>query len=210
MLGGREALAQDSSLNHQDIPAATRRPLELSDASWLYQRVDPPTTLKMHDLITIVVKEGSTLNSQGTVNNRRTGTYDWQLKNWVKFDHLSLKSDPMNAGAPQANSTLDQEYQANSQLQTQDSLTFTITAEIVDIRPNGNLVVEAHRHVRIDENIWEQSLTGILRREDVLPNNTVLSQNVAELSIDKREVGQVRDGYQRGWLTRLYDRFSIF
>jgi flagellar L-ring protein precursor FlgH len=144
------------------------------------------------------------------VNNRKTGTYDWQLKNWIKFDHLSLKSDPMTGGAPQANSTIDQEYQANAQLQTQDSLTFTITAEIVDIRPNGNLVVEAHRHVRIDENIWEQSLTGVLRREDVLPNNTVLSQNVAELSIDKREVGQVRDAYQRGWLSRLYDRFSIF
>ena len=116
----------------------------------------------------------------------------------------------MRSGQPQANGTLDQEYQANTQLQTKDSLHFIISAEIVDIRPNGNMVVEAHRHIQIDEDIWDQSLTGVFRRQDMQPGNTILSENIAELSIDKREVGHVRDGYRRGWLTRLYDRFSIF
>ena len=139
LLGSATARAQNSSLYHQDLPAVDRQALQLADASWLYQRVDPPSTLKLHDLITIAVNESSTLNSQGEVDRRKTGTYDWQLKNWVKLDGLSLKKAPMNGGAPQANSTLDQEYQANSQLQTKDNLQFKITAEIVDIRPNGNL-----------------------------------------------------------------------
>jgi len=210
LLGSATVRAQDSSLYHHDLPSADRQALQLSDASWLYQRVDPPSTLKLHDLITIAVNESSTLNSQGEVDRRKTGTYDWQLKNWVKLSGLSLKSAPMTGGAPQANSTLDQEYQANSQLQTKDNLQFKITAEIVDIRPNGNLVVEAHHHIRVEENVWEESLTGIIRRDDVLPGNTVPSERIAELSIDTRKVGIVRDGYQRGWLTRIYDRFSIF
>ena len=78
------------------------------------------------------------------------------------------------------------------------------------MRPNGNLVRERNRRIRINEDQWEQSLSGVVRREDVLPNNTVLSQNIAELSIDKREVGNVRDGWRRGWLTRWYDRFQVF
>ncbi len=61
-----------------------------------------------------------------------------------------------------------------------------------------------------NEDIWDQSLTGLIRPQDVLPNNTVQSENIAELMINKKEVGHVRDAYRRGWLTRLYDRFSIF
>jgi flagellar L-ring protein precursor FlgH len=96
------------------------------------------------------------------------------------------------------------------QLQTKASLQFVISAEVVDIRPNGNLVVEAHKKVQDNEDVWDQAISGVIRPQDVLPNNTVLSENVAELMINKREVGHVRDGYRRGWLTRLYDRFSIF
>ena len=64
--------------------------------------------------------------------------------------------------------------------------------------------------MRDNDELWEAALTGIIRREDVLPNNTVLSENVAELSIFKRELGHVRDGYKRGWFTYWFDRFSPF
>ena len=96
------------------------------------------------------------------------------------------------------------------QLQTKAALNFIISAEVVDVRPNGNLVVEAHKSVKDNEDVWDQSIHGLIRPQDVLPNNTVLSENIAELMIDKREIGHVRDAYRRGWLTRLYDRFSIF
>jgi len=209
LLGGA-ALAQNSSLFHQDLPNDDSPGLKVSTTSWLFQRVDPPAQVKLHDIIRIIVKEGSSLNSQGQVDRRKTGVFNAQLKNWVLLRNLNLEPAPMRSGQPQANGTLDQEYQADTQLQTKDSLNFVISAEIVDIRPNGNFVVEAHQHIQINEDIWDKSLSGVFRRQDVLPNNTVLSENIAELSIDKREVGHVRDGYRRGWLTRLYDRFSIF
>jgi len=48
------------------------------------------------------------------------------------------------------------------------------------------------------------------RVADVLPNNKVLSENIAELSICKQEEGSIPDSYQRGWLGRLYDHFAPF
>ena len=36
--------------------------------------------------------------------------------------------------------------------------------EQLDIQPNGNLVVEAHQNIRINEEVWQQSLTGVVRR----------------------------------------------
>jgi hypothetical protein len=100
--------------------------------------------------------------------------------------------------------------QAQMELETRDALLFRISATVVDIRPNGTFVIEARKTVRDNDELWERALTGIIRREDVLPNNTVLSENVAELSIFKRELGHVRDGYKRGWFTYWFDRFSPF
>ena len=53
-------------------------------------------------------------------------------------------------------------------------------------------------------------MSGIVRREDVLPNNTILSEDVAELNIEKVETGHVRDGYKRGWLLRWLDNVGPF
>ena len=157
-----------------------------------------------------VVDEKSAVTSTGQLDRRKTGTYDAQLKNWIHLNNWSMKPSPMSNGQPEANGTLDSEYQADAELQTKDALAFNIAAEIVDIRPNGNLIIEAHHRLQVNEDVWVASLSGVIRREDVLPNNQVLSKNVAELMIEKKEVGDVRDGYRRGWLTKLYDRFSIF
>jgi flagellar L-ring protein precursor FlgH len=95
-------------------------------------------------------------------------------------------------------------------LETRDGLKFRIQARVVDIRPNGHLVLEAHQKFKINEDDWERSISGIVDPRDVLPNNSVLSENVAELSIFKRERGEVRDGYRRGWLFLLLDKYGLF
>jgi flagellar L-ring protein precursor FlgH len=205
------AHGQDSSLFHHDLPVKGQDALRLSSSSWLFQKSDPPAQVRMHDLITIVVDEKSAVTSTGQLNRQKTGKFDAELKDWIHFaPGWSMKPSPMSNGQPKANGTLDSQYQAQADLETKDALSFKISAEIVDVRPNGNLVVEAHHRIQVNEDIWVASLRGVVRREDVLPNNTVLSQNIAELEIEKKEVGNVRDGYRRGWLVRLYDRFSIF
>jgi flagellar L-ring protein precursor FlgH len=210
-ISAARAHGQNSSLFHHDLPVTGQDPLRLSSSSWLFQKSDPPAQVRMHDLITIVVDEKSAVTSSGQLDRRKTGKFDAELKDWIHFaPGFSIKPSPMSNGQPKANGTLDSQYQADAQLETKDALSFRISAEVVDVRPNGNLVVEAHHRIQVNEDIWVASLRGVIRREDVLPNNTVLSQNVAELEIEKKEVGNVRDGYRRGWLTRLYDRFSIF
>jgi flagellar L-ring protein precursor FlgH len=72
------------------------------------------------------------------------------------------------------------------------------------------LVIEGRRKIQNNDNIWEQGVSGVIRPQDVLPNNTVLSENVAELNITKREEGHVRDGYRRGWLGAFLDKYQAF
>ncbi len=71
---------------------------------------------------------------------------------------------------------------ANGEITTRELLVYNITARIVDIRPNGNLVLEARKTMRVDDELVENSLTGTVRAEDIPPNNVVLSEKLAELT----------------------------
>ena len=204
------ARAQNSSLFNDDIPTVQGKPLTLANTSWCYQKVEPPKEIKLHDIITIIVEEKNQLISKGEVQRRRTAQYDAKLADWVKFKALNLQLSNPTSGDPEVNGQLNVQNQAQMELQTNDALLFRIAATVADIRPNGTFVIEARRQVRDNDELWEQTLSGIVRREDVLPNNTVMSENVAELFIYKKELGHVRDGYKRGWFSVLLDRFSPF
>src|SRR5690606_42037273 len=117
---------------------------------------------------------------------------------------------PQSRGDPKVAGAVNSQYRTESDMELRDALTFRIAAEIVDIQPNGNLVIEAHQEIKINEETWIQSLSGVVARRYININNEVRSDAILHLTIDKREKGQVRDGYARGWLNRLYSKYRPF
>ncbi len=198
-----------SSLWHRDVPSEQMLGSVPANAPFFYQPTKPRKELKLKDTVMIVVSEKSAMDSKGDVEAKKSSTFDAILKDWIKLNGTNII--PVKPSVePEVNGNMNSDFKANSQLKTQDSLTFTITATVEDIRPNGNLVLEAHQKIQNNEEIWERSLTGIVRREDILPNNSIRSERIAELSIHKREVGHIRDGYRRGWWTKFWDGVSPY
>ncbi|MHB1036263.1 MAG: flagellar basal body L-ring protein FlgH [Pirellulales bacterium] len=202
-----DAVAQTSSLYN----TRTRRaPLSLAGSSWIYQEMEKPKEIKLNDLVTVIINEKSQVISKGKMDRKKKASVDAVLKDWIMLDGWSIDAAPQTGGDQEINATLDNKLKSEANLETRDSMQLRVAGKVVDIRPNGNLVLEAHRTIRNNQEVWEASLSGIVRREDVLPNNTVMSENVAELSIYKRERGHVRDGYERGWLLRFLDEWQPF
>jgi flagellar L-ring protein precursor FlgH len=185
-----------------------RRPITMAEASWTYQKPEEKRELKLNDLIVVVVDEKSQVNSEGQMDRRKKADGTFALADWIGLDGLAIRPDPQTEGEPTISGQMQSKYRAESELETRDSMKFRISCRVVDIRPNGNLIIEGRRSINNNEDAWEMWLMGAVRAEDVLPNNTVLSENVAELRIIKRESGHVRDGYRRGFLMRFLDRFS--
>ncbi len=198
--------AQNSSLFRQTGTGAPSA-LVVANSSWMFEPVDPPRVIKLNDLITVMVVETSQVTSDNSIQRRKQGQLNLDLANFIRLKGLSAQ--PTNAGQ-QINGTLQGQFQARSNLATADLLRFSIQARVVDIRPNGHLVLEGHQTMINNEEKWDRTISGIVRPEDVLPNNTVLSEKVAELSIRKKEQGMARDGYRRGWLFYLIDRYGAF
>jgi flagellar L-ring protein FlgH len=199
--------AQDSSLfNHGD----QRRGLTLTEYSWTYQKPVEPHPMRLHDIVTILVDEKTVVVSEGQMDRKKKAYGDLILKNWILFKGLSVVPDPQSAGDPHIRGEVDNKMRSQANLETRDSMKLRIACNIVDIRPNGNLIVEGRRTIKNNEDTWDYSLNGEIRAEDVLPNNTVLSENVSNLRLVKREEGHVRDGYRRGWFLEWLDKYQPF
>jgi flagellar L-ring protein precursor FlgH len=187
-------------------PAATPAP-----TSWYEVPLPPPKEVKVHDIVTIRVDTGARVSTSAQLQNRRTAQYDARLNDWVILEGLrAVKPAPQSDGDQRIQGNLNQLDRATGQLDTTESLKFDIAATVAAVLPNGNIVLEAHRSIRTNDEQWMHSLSGVCRREDIGPGNVVLSRDIANLQVEKRELGQIRDSYKRGWLSRWFDQFDPF
>jgi flagellar L-ring protein FlgH len=179
--------------------------------SWYEVPPPPVKEVKVHDIITIRVDTGARLSESAQLQRRRTGQYDALLNDWVVLEGLrAIRPAPQSEGDQRIQGNLNQLNRVTSQLDTAESLKFEIAATVSAILPNGNIVLEAHRVIDNNNEQWVHSLSGVCRREDVGPNNIVLSKDIANLRVKKQELGQIRDSYKRGWLSRWWDQLGPF
>ncbi len=228
--------AQESSLFHQPVPpqgAAQQAPSfpaappsyssspasysgnfdaaqSLAAASWTYQPAPPMRVFTKNDIITIRVDEIGRMLAQGDAQKRRTGQYRAILTDWLKLSDGKIGPALQADGDPAVGYSSNDGFRNQSTLESRETLTFNIAATIVDIRSNGNLVLEARKTIHANDNTWETSLAGTCRAIDVGPDNVVLSKDLLNLEIFKEDQGQLRDGYKRGWFTRWFDRLQPF
>ncbi|CAK9074874.1 Flagellar basal-body rod protein FlgG (Distal rod protein) [Durusdinium trenchii] len=196
--------AQSSSI--YAMPDA-RTGLTLEDLSLTTIAITPPQEIQKYDTITIIVDEKSQMLSEGEMQRRKRANLTAILEDWIEFEGgWSIRAAKQRLGDQIIGGNLNSQFRTQSELETRDGLKFRIAATEVDIRPNGHLVLEAHKTIKNNDEFWEQRLTGIVNPEDILPNRSVLSEKITNLNIAKCEEGHVRDGYRRGWLLEIFDR----
>ena len=81
-----------------------------------------------------------------------------------------------------------------------------IKAAYVAALPNGNLVIEGVRVVSFSGETQYVVLRGIVRRDDIARDNSVVSTNIADARVEFHSEGSLTDAQKRGWLARIYER----
>ncbi len=117
---------------------------------------------------------------------------------------------PREGGAP---SILDPTATAfgnqnNNSVRFNHNLNSQIAVQVIDVLPNGNLVVEGQRMVSFGPEKIVASLRGILRPYDVTAQNTIASSLVADVRIDYVPEGQLSFTAKPGWLQRFDEKIS--
>jgi flagellar L-ring protein FlgH len=207
------ATGQDSRLLNKPIVQGQRGPVgpTIDNVSWITVPLPPPREVKVHDKVTVRVDLAARTVQEGEFQGRKNATYDALLRSFVVLEGLTqVKNAPQSSGDQRIQGQLNSQNRTTAELETSESLKFEIGAEIAAILPNGDFVLEAHREVQINEEVWLHSLSGVCPKDALGPGNVVLSKDIAQLKVTKKELGQVPDNYRRGWFQRWWDRLKVF
>jgi flagellar L-ring protein precursor FlgH len=175
--------------------------------------VEPPKPRKIctHDLVTVIVRESRTSLNDAKMESQKNWQIKWELAKWLRLDtHDKLVPQVFPDGTPGIDSDFENKYDGKGKYDRKDELTTRITATVIDVKPNGNLILEARKRIKTGDEVVIATLTGECRSEDVTAQNTVLSTQLANLEVDMPELGAVRDATRRGWLMRAFDFLRPF
>ena len=165
---------------------------------------DAPKRLpfKKHDHIQIVVQEKTHALSTTQLQTDRRSRWDTELANWVKFN--SNKGLPTLDAAGLTNKpaiNLDARFREDNLGRTgrEFDLTFTIMSEVIDVRPNGTLVVQAIKRRKVNSDTEMIKLTGEIAPQSIV-GDKVRSDSLVNLSIVYEGDGSVSDVSKPGIL----------
>ncbi len=171
-----------------------------------------PHVLKKHDLVNIVVQEASKSESTGGSDQERTVDLDAKVDAFVKLNlaKLSVRGGAEGANPPEVKLEGARDLKATGDFNRSDTVSLRLEAEVIDVKPNGNLVIQARRHIKTDDEEFTVSLTGTCRVLDVDATNSVLSTDLHDLDFQKNTRGAVHDTTNRSLIHRLLDFVNPF
>ncbi len=171
-----------------------------------------PREYRVHDQVTILIQEQSRQSSTAKLDTKTDAKIDGSIDNLpdlIKLLELRLEgSDRTNLTGVKADAKKN--FKGDGKYERSEAMTDRIQAVIIDVKPNGTLVLEARRTITKDDQTQTVVVSGIVRQEDVTTGNTVLSSQLAELTVKVESEGDVDDAAQKGWLTRLFDTIFNF
>jgi flagellar L-ring protein FlgH len=86
-----------------------------------------------------------------------------------------------------------------------NSLAGSLTVTVMDVQPNGNLVVQGDKTLRLNQGDEYVHISGVVRRADIGTDNTVTSDKVADAHISYSGKGVIDSSNRMGWLARFFN-----
>jgi flagellar L-ring protein FlgH len=161
--------------------------------------------VRAHDPIAVVVSESLAASTNGTVKNSRASSASSQVAALVG---KLAKGNALNNLLNQNSSS---SLNAQGQSVTNSSITTTLGGEVVDVLPNGMLVIEVVRQLTFNQQTQLIRLRGLVRPEDVNAQNQVLSTTVTDMELEVAGKGIVNDAtYRQNPLVRFLEKILVF
>jgi flagellar L-ring protein precursor FlgH len=181
----------------------------LEQGSYLAVGLPEPRKFAIHDLITIIIREQSSATSEATLDTDKKTSAKGGINAFPSLQLKDLIEGQLPGGdltnPPEVDVQFQNKFEGEGEYERKDSLTTRLTARVIDVKPNGTLVLEARTMIQNDKEKLDIAVTGQCRAEDVTPDNAVLSTQLYDLRIDKKHSGELRSTTSKGILTRLLD-----
>jgi flagellar L-ring protein precursor FlgH len=162
---------------------------------------------RVGDLVTIAIAENTDIENKderdGAKNTKTGGTFTFG-GNIAGTGSTASRSASLSMNALH---TSQREFTGTSQYNVAQNFTDRVTATVVGVMPNGNLVVEGSRTRVVGKEVRTLCVSGVIRPIDISPTNTIQSQYVGDFKIIYLGRGDQSAYTNHGWLGKKFNQF---
>lgn len=185
----------------------TYKPAPLSQNGSLYQPgyvamsglYTDRTASQVGDILTIILDENTKADKEAETTTEKT--------NQIKLENptiLGYTPNVYNKFSFKTDFESDQEFTGKGESSQSNSLSGTISVTVAEVFPNGSLFVKGQKLVTLNKGNEYIKISGIVRRDDITPQNTVRSTQLADARLVYKGDGPVADSNALPWLAKFF------
>jgi len=152
------------------------------------------------DIITITLSESTVSKKSSNVNVKKDNSTVFNSGGTLLGNVPTLKGMGFETNIAQ-----NRKFGGNSGADQSNSLQGNITVTVAEIMPNGNLIVRGEKWMTLNSGDEFIRISGIVRADDVAPDNTVLSTRLANAKISYSGTGTLADSQNMGWISKFFN-----
>ena len=166
---------------------------------------------KEHDQITIIVIESSSVSRTQELETEKDSQLAADVAAWSDFfSNGTLFTQNTGVNLPKVEIEGAMNFEGEGDYGSKEQITFRTTATVLEVLPNGNLVLEARHTTKTDNEMTVKTVTGICNPRHVAPDDTILHWRLYDLDLNVQNSGFVKDAANKGILTQIADFIFAF
>ncbi len=162
------------------------------------------------DIITILIVETASASKAAKTGTSRSTAISAGIPNFMGLETAGVITKNLGDLSKLLNASTASTYAGSGSTSRQESLNATISAKVVDVLPNGNLMIEGRRNVKVNNEDQIIIIEGTVRPSDIGPDNVVNSGFLADARITYTGKGIISDRQEPGWLMNIIDKVWPF
>ena len=161
---------------------------------------------RLGDIVTIVIDINDKARLNNTTTRRRDNGETAEIPAFGGFEQTLTDILPNGANPAQlVDLSSDSTVRGEGSVDRREDVQLVVAAIVTDVLPNGNLVVAGKQEVRVNNEVRELTVTGVIRPEDISNANRINHTQIAEARISYGGRGQLTDVQQARYGQQLYD-----
>ncbi|HXI85941.1 MAG TPA: flagellar basal body L-ring protein FlgH, partial [Parvularculaceae bacterium] len=136
------------------------------------------------DIVTVIIEINDKAELKNKTDAKRDGSEGVQVPNFLGLQTLAAKALP---GGADLNPAIDASSSSSSTgdgtIQRTDKITLQVAATVVKVLPNGQMVIAGDQEVRVNSELRDLQVAGVIRPEDISRRNTITYEKIADARI---------------------------
>ena len=198
--------AQSSAVSEQEAPQSASLWTTAPNALLGMRRAKD-----VGDLLTVVVDMNDQANVQTSLSRNRSTNEQFNLG--ALFGLPQWANGVLPGGAtvsPGVDYDRTTALSGNGAVNRAEQVTFRLSARVVGVEPNGNLIIAGYQQTQVSNEIRYLTVSGVIRAQDITRTNTVSYEKIADANLSYLSQGETMAGMKRGLVPKVLETVLPF